>query len=68
MEESWDWVILFVFSFVSPKSSFDLSIKAAILFGSISSFFSNSDFSLMVSTPAFFQTSFADSTISCSFC
>ena len=36
-------MILSSFLFVSPKSSFDLSINAAILFGSKSSFFSNSD-------------------------
>ena len=40
---SWSWVISsFVFK-TSALSSFDLSIKAAILFGSNKSFFSNSD-------------------------
>ena len=38
-------IVLFcsTFLFVSPKSSLDLSIKAAILLGSNNSFFSNSD-------------------------
>ena len=39
----WSWVILSVFFDVSEDSILDLSIKAAILFGSNSSFFSNSD-------------------------
>ena len=40
---SWSWVMSsFVFK-TSALSSFDLSIKAAILFGSNKSFFSNSD-------------------------
>ena len=39
----WDCVILSVFLLVSENSSFDLSINAAMLFGSNSSFFSNSE-------------------------
>ena len=43
---------------VSPKSSFDLSIKAAILFGSNNSFFSNSEtcLTLASSVLGFFGT------------
>ena len=40
---SWDCVTLFVVLFVSAKFSLDLSINAAILFGSNNSFFSNSE-------------------------
>ena len=40
---SWDWVILSVVLVVLETSSLDLSIKAAILFGSNNSFFSNSE-------------------------
>ena len=43
IESSWDCEILSFFSIVSPIFSLDLSIKAAILFGSNNSFFSNSE-------------------------
>ena len=50
MLESWDWVTLSVFFVVSAISSFDLSINAAIEFGSNISSFSNSETCLISSS------------------